>query len=88
MKNYAPDSLPGPDPLRRKLMLGLPGSLALASPLVLIACGGSDSGNSGGSVAADPDQAKAEALATKLPAVNRSVQAAKVALPAGSAIAL
>ena len=88
MKNYAPDSLPGPDPLRRKLMLGLPGSLALASPLVLIACGGSDSGNSGGSVAADPDQAKAEALATKLPAVNRSVQVAKVALPVGSAVVL
>ncbi len=86
MKNYAPDSLPGPDPLRRKLMFGLPGGLALASPLALIACGGSDS--TGSSVAADPDQAKADAIAAKLPAVNRSVQAAKVVLPASSVAAL
>lgn len=37
-------SLPlgAPNPLRRKLLLGLPGGLALASPLALVACGGGD----------------------------------------------
>ena len=48
-----------PNPLRRKLLLGVPGSLALASPLALIACGGSDdaapAGNGGTNPPADTD---------------------------------
>ena len=57
------------DPLRRRLVLGLPSGMALASPLALIACGGGGGGDDpgpGGSGTPDPDQAKAEALAATL----------------------
>jgi hypothetical protein len=38
------------DPARRRLVLGLPGSLVFASPLAMMACGGGgDDGSSGGS---------------------------------------
>lgn len=47
MKVLIPDF--APNPLRRKLLLGVPGSLALASPLALIACGGSDDSTPAGS---------------------------------------
>ncbi len=77
-----------PDPRRRRLMLGLPTGLMLASPLALIACGGGGDDPGAGSGAADPDQAQANAIAAKLPAVNRSVQAARVVLPAATAAAL
>lgn len=59
MKIQSPESVPL-NLLRRKLLLGLPGSLALASPLALVACGGSDDPASspdggGGSTPADTD---------------------------------
>lgn len=68
--------------LRRKLMLGLPGSLALASPLAplaLVACGG------GGSDASDT--APAQPAAT-LPPIERSTLALKLSLPADSGVSL
>jgi hypothetical protein len=78
-----------PDPRRRRLVLGLPTGLVLSTPLALIACGGGgDSSSGSGGTAADPDQAAAEAIAAKLPAVNRSVQAAKVVLPTAIAAGL
>ena len=67
-----------PDPLRRKLLLGLPGGLALASPLTLISCGGGDDGSVDGGF----DPASREIVAW-LPAMNRSAQAVKVVLPLG-----
>jgi hypothetical protein len=74
-----------PDPRRRRLLFVVPSGLAIASPLALIACGGGSNGSDpGGSGVADPDQAKAEAIAATLPALSRSVQAAKVMLPAAS----
>lgn len=65
--------------LRRKLMLGLPGSLALASPLALVACGGGGSDS--------PDSATAEPTTT-LPPVERSTLGLKMSLPAGSGVSL
>ena len=67
-----------PNALRRKLMLGLPGSLALMSPLALVACGGSDD------VSADSDPP----AGVTLPPMARSAVAVKVALPAGTGISL
>ena len=78
-----------PDPRRRRLLFVVPSGLAIASPLALIACGGgggSDKASGGGDP--DPDQAKAEAIAAKLPAMSRSVQAARVMLPAALASGL
>jgi hypothetical protein len=40
MKTQPIDVMPGPNALRRKLLLGVPGSLALATPFALVACGG------------------------------------------------
>lgn len=79
-----------PDPRRRRLLFAVPSGLAAASPLALIACGGGGSGGSdaGGSGVPDPDQARAEAIAATLPAVSRSVQTAKVTLPAAIAAGL
>ena len=72
-------------------MLGVPTGLMLTSPLALIACGGGGGGgdevdNGGGS--ADPDQARAQAIAATLPPLARSVVAANVTLPAGIAATL
>lgn len=73
MKNHEIDA--PVDALRRKLMLGLPGSLALATPLGMVACGGSD----------DPPAAPA---GSALPPIERSAVALKLKLPAGTGVSL
>ncbi|MEP7302240.1 MAG: hypothetical protein ABI699_11980 [Caldimonas sp.] len=70
-----------PDAMRRKLMLALPGSLALASPLALVGCGG---GGDAALVAADDPAG----VGLDLPPFQRSVAPVRVRLPAGVSIAL
>lgn len=73
--NLTPQRLPSL--LRRKLLLGLPGGLALASPLALVSCGGSSDDGGGGF---DP---AIDEIVARLPALKRSAQAVKVVLPVG-----
>ena len=62
MKTQHTDTPIGPSPLRRKLLLSLPGGLALATPFALIGCGGGDDASTdtttpppgGGIVITDP----------------------------------
>ena len=79
------------DSLRRKLLTGLGGSLALSTPLSLIGCGGGGevtSADSGSQGTASADDAAIAALVAKLPQVNRTLVKVGVALPAGSGIDL
>lgn len=64
-----------PDLRRRRLMLGVPGALALGSPLMLLGCGG------GGDGEADPGPQLLPM--TGAPSFTRQVAAARVALPSG-----
>ncbi len=87
MKNHeidAPVSV-----LRRKLMLGLPGGLALSTPLALIGCGGGGS-DTAADVPRDADVIDPEiaAIVAKLPAFDRTVVAVAVTLPVGSGVTL
>lgn len=72
------------DAQRRRLLLALPGSLAMASPLAFVACGGSGDST-------DPEAesaARVKAIAARLPAAQRSAAAVAVTLPAGTGVAL
>ncbi len=73
--------------LRRKLMLGFPGGLALSTPLALLGCGGGGDGAEP-QAAADEEDAAIAALAASLPAVERVATKVTVVLPAGSGVAL
>ena len=66
-----------PNPIRRQLMLALPGGLMVASPLALVACGG---GSDSGDTTAMPAGTDLSAA----PAMIRSGLPVKVALPAGT----
>jgi hypothetical protein len=70
-----------PDAIRRKLMLALPGGLALASPLALLGCGGSD-------YSGPPSGTDTGAPPPVLPAIERSLAPVKIQLPAGVSITL
>ncbi len=74
--------------LRRKLMLGLPGGLALSAPFALVSCGGSDGTEAPAAGASSVDKATIDAIVAKLPAVTRSALKVGVTLPAGSGAAL
>ncbi len=72
------------DATRRRLVLSLPGGLAMASPLAFIACGGGDGGS-------DPEAERAariKAIGERLPAGQRATAAVTVSLPAGTGAAL
>jgi hypothetical protein len=81
----SPLSAPAIDLRRRRLMLSLPGSLALASPLGLIGCGG---GGDGGDDAQAASDARVQAMLGRLPVAQRSVAKVAVALPSGSGATL
>lgn len=89
MKIETADRLARLDPQRRRLLLGLPSLVAIASPLTLIACGGGgsdastvDDGGGGGAVPADLHDA-GRAFAGKGTFSNVTVS---VALPAGVSV--
>ncbi|MEO8311952.1 MAG: hypothetical protein ABI520_12320 [Caldimonas sp.] len=74
---------------RRKILLGLPGGLAVTAPLALVGCGGGDGTDTTSTPPpASVDRAEIEAIVAKLPAVERSAAKVGVTLPAGSGIAL
>lgn len=83
MKIQDTDALAQPDPLRRKLLLGLHG-MALGTPLGIGACGGTGDGSSD----KGSSDAKIDTIVAKLPKLERSAQAVRVALASGSAVAL
>lgn len=75
---------PAFDLTRRRLVLSLPGSLAMASPLAFVACGG-DGGDG------DPEAeraARVKAIGERLPTGQRATAALAITLPAGAAVAL
>ena len=77
--------------LRRRLMFGLPGSLALAGPLALWGCsGGGDGADAAPPAAADDPAvtARIAALNARVAANARTVQRVSVQLPAAAAPAL
>ena len=74
--------------LRRKLMLGLPGGLALTTPFALVSCGGSDDTETAAATTSSVDKATIDAIVAKLPAVTRSALKVGVTLPAGSGVTL
>ena len=84
MKNFELDTQV--NPVRRRLLLGLPSGLALSAPFGLVSCGGSSdaSAPAGSSV----DKAAIDAIIAKLPAVTRSAVKVGVTLPAGSGVTL
>jgi len=76
-------SRPAVDLRRRRLVLSLPGGIALASPLALLGCGGGGDGDT--SSASD---ARVKLMLERLPSAQRSVAKVAITLPAGSGIAL
>lgn len=66
-----------PNPIRRQLMLALPGGLVVASPLALVACGGG--GDSG-----DTTEPPAGTDLSGAPVMTKEALAVKVVLPAGT----
>lgn len=85
MDTPATTTAPHPDTFRRRLLLGLPGGLVLASPLALIACGGGDGSGTGPTDPTDPGTPDDKTLT--LPAFDVETVRVAVALPAGSGIA-
>lgn len=85
MPRLAPSSVSAPNRLRRTLLLGLPGGLALASPLALVGCGGG-----GGDAGIDPQaasDARVQAIRERLPEAQRVAAKVAVVLPAGAGVA-